>query len=559
MKRFIAFVAAGICVSFALVPRVTGSQTKKESAVRYAPGQILVKLKADARPNAVAGSVDAAQLAQSILLEQATGAESLAVDVATEDTGLYLMRLDQGLSVDDAIRRASADPRVEYAEPDYLIYPSLTPNDARFEEMWGLLNDGSSFGKVGADIGATSAWDLTTGSDDVVVAIADSGVDLNHPDLAANAWVNPREIPGNGIDDDGNGLIDDVNGWNFLANSNQLVEDFSTDFHGTHVAGTVGAVGNNGTGTTGVAWHVKLMSVKFLGSTPGTTSNAIKCIKYASDERRHGVNVRVINASWGGAGNSQSLHDAIVEAGDLGILFVCAAGNGGSDSRGDDLDEDPDYPAAWAADTSSVISVSALDRSDSLPGFSNYGHTAATVAAPGVSILSTTPFGGYGGSSGTSMSTPHVTGIAALLAAFSPSLTPSQIKERIIRTAVPVLSVASKTVASGRANAFNALTNHVVPPGSPAIASIRTNKKFVFVDGLNFANGSCVIEVNGVALRKNKYNDDFVLANGTLTEVKAKLGKSGVISTFPQFTQVMVTVFNPETGERSAAVGFTRL
>jgi subtilisin family serine protease len=156
------------------------------------------------------------------------------------------------------------------------------------------------------------------------------------------------------------------------------------------------------------------------------------------------------------------------------------------------------------------------------------------------------------------MATPHVTGTVALLAAYNPSLTPAQIRERIIRTAVPVLSTASKTVASGRANAFNALTNTVVPAGSPAIRAVRTNKKFVFVDGLNFASGSSVIEVNGVPLRKNKFDDIFLVANGTRTQVKAKLGKAGVQSTFSLFTQVSVTVFNQATNERSAPINFTR-
>ena len=245
-------------------------------------------------------------------------------------------------------------------------------------------------------------------------------------------------------------------------------------------------------------------------------------------------------------------------AGNLGIVFVCAAGNGGTDFVSDDIDVDPDFPAAWSKDVSSIITVAALDRFDSYWSSSNFGHTSVTVAAPGVSILSTTPGGGFQLRTGTSMATPHVSGTVALLAAYTPSLTPAQIRERIVRTAVPVLATASKTVASGRANAFNALTNTVVPPGSPAIRAVRTNKKFVFVDGLNFVNGSSVIEVNGVPVRKNKFDDTFKIANGTLTQVKAKLGKAGVQSTFPQFTQVSVTVFNQATSERSAPINFTR-
>jgi subtilisin family serine protease len=488
-----------------------------------------------------------------------TGARADSLDgSASGESGLYVVQLAGDVSVDEALRRAADDPRVAYAEPDYLITPMVTPNDSMFNEMWGLSNSGVPFGKAGADIGATSAWDLTTGSDDVVIAITDTGSDLTHPDLSANAWVNPREIPGNSVDDDANGLVDDVNGWNFLGNNNQLVEDLFTDLHGTHVAGTIGAVGNNGVGTTGVAWRVKLMSLKFLGSTPGTSSNAIKCINYATEQRRRGVNVRVINASWGGSSDSQSLREAISAAGNVGIVFVCAAGNGGTDFVSDDIDVTPDFPAAWSKDVSSIITVAALDRFDSYWSSSNYGHTSVTVAAPGVSILSTTPGAGYQLRTGTSMATPHVAGTVALLAAYNPSLTPAEIRDRIVRTAVPVLSTASKIVASGRANAFNALTNTVVPAGSTAIRAVSTNKKFVFVDGLNFVSGSSVVEVNGVPVGKSKFDDTFLLANGTRTQVKVKLGKAGVQTTFPQFTQVSVTVFNQATGERSAPLNFTR-
>jgi subtilisin family serine protease len=559
MKRFAALLLLLAFASSVFATRSAVSQSGQDSTKpRYAAGQILVKLRAEARPSALeVQTSDASQLAEMILPETGARADSLDGN-ADQESGLYVVQLAEDVSVDEALRRAASDPRVAYAEPDYLITTMVTPNDSLFNEMWGLSNSGVPFGKAGADIGATNAWDLTTGSEDVVVAITDTGSDLTHPDLAANAWVNSREIPGNSVDDDANGLIDDINGWNFLGNNNQLVEDPFTDLHGTHVAGTIGAVGNNGVGTTGVAWRVKLMSLKFLGSTPGTSSNAIKCINYAAEQRRRGVNVRVINASWGGASASQSLREAISAAGNVGIVFVCAAGNGGSDFVSDDIDVDPDFPAAWSKDVSSIITVAALDRFDSYWSSSNYGHTSVTVAAPGVSILSTTPAGGYQLRTGTSMSTPHVSGTVALLAAYNPSLTPAEIRERIIRTAVPVLSTASKTVAAGRANAFNALTNQVAPPGSPAIRAVRTNKKFVFVDGLNFVSGSSVIEVNGVPLRKNKFDDTFKIANGTLTQVKAKLGKAGVQSTFPQFTQVSVTVFNQATSERSAPINFTR-
>jgi subtilisin family serine protease len=370
--------------------------------------------------------------------------------------------------------------------------------------------------------------------------------------------VNVREVPGNNVDDDNNGFVDDLVGWNFLDDNGQVFVSAQTDFHGTHVAGTIGAVGNNTQGTTGVAWRVKLMSLKFLGVGPGTTSNAIKTIRYAVEQKRRGVNLRAINASWGGAGDSQSLYDAIREAGEAGITFVCSAGNGGSDYRGDNTDEFPDYPGSWSSEISSIISVAAIDRSDELAGFSNYGHMTITVAAPGVQILSTYPGSLYVPISGTSMSTPHVTGIVALLTTYDPSLTPAQVRARIIRTAEPVLSLASKVVSSGRANAFNALTDRVPPPGSLGISAVRTDKKFVYVDGLNFVSGSTVGEVNGVRLKKTRYDDSYAVGNGTLTRLRIKLGKSGVRDTFPLGVPVTVTVFDPNTGERSPGFTYTR-
>jgi len=462
--------------------------------------------------------------------------------------------LDGSLSVEEAVKRAGSDPRVEYAEPNYLVSTQNIPNDARFAEQWALLNTGT----LGADIDATRAWDITTGATDVVVAIVDTGVDLQHIDLSDNKWINPGEIPGNGIDDDHNGLVDDINGWDFLNGRPDTFQDFFGDYHGTHVSGIVGAVGNNEQGIAGVAWHVKLMSVKFIGPRSGSTSDAIKSINYVIDERQRGVNVRVINASWGGPGESNSLRKAIVAAGDAGILFVCAAGNGGDDNIGDDIDQQGDFPSAWSSDISSLISVTALDRSDKLPRFANYGLTKVSVGAPGVAVLSTTPMGTYGLLDGTSMSTPHVSGIAALLWAANPSLTPAQVKDRIIRTADPVVSLASISVSSGRANAYNALTNTVpAPPSKPGLRALTTSKKWFSVDGLGFINGTSIIEVSGVAL-ETRYDTTFTLPNGSLSQVWSKPGKAAMKSIFPLGQQVIVTVFNPTTGQRSDPFPFTR-
>lgn len=519
----------------------------------WANDQILVKMKNDA----VAYAMSAAQYSDEWLLGRGTKAEALET---AEPNGTYLVQLNGTMSVEAAIELAELDPRVEYAEPNYLCYTTETrPNDPMFNEMWNLYNAGpdSSDNKAGADIGAIKAWDITTGSSDVVVAVIDTGVYLDHADLAANAWVNPGEVAGNGRDDDGNGFVDDVNGWNFQSGNNQVYTDPTNDRHGTHVSGTIGATGNNGVGVTGVAWRVKLMGLKFLGGGPSSIDGAIRAINYAIDQKRRGANVRVINASWIASGESRALHDAIVAAGNADILFVCGAGNGGSDSVGDDLDSAPVYPAAYT-DIPSLISVAAVDYADNLATFSNFGRRSVSVAAPGVSIVSTYPENGYGYMKGTSMATPHVSGIAALIAAREPRLTAADIKVRIIATAEPVPSLAGKVVAAGRANAYNALRNASPSVGQPVVTSVETTKKVVSISGTGFVSGSMVVEVNAAPLPAPKYDSSSRVANGSYTRMTIKLSKSNMKSVFPAGVQVSVTVLNTSTGERSAAFLFAR-
>jgi large repetitive protein len=326
--------------------------------------------------------------------------------------------------------------------------------------MWQLHNKpfNEYVGKQGADVGAVRAWDITTGSRDVVVAILDTGVELTHPDLAANAWINPREVPNNGLDDDKNGLVDDVNGWNFLHDNNQLFEDAEVDYHGSHIAGIIGAVGNNKIGTTGVAWRVSLMALKVLDGhgNKGLIANSVKAINYVITQKRAGANVRVINASWVNEEESRAVRDAIEAAGRAGIVFICAAGN---DAK--NLDQDPIYPAARSADLDSVISVAATDRFDNLQPFSNYGRKTISVAAPGTDILGLGVGGQYAEHSGTSMATAQVSGIAVLMVAHDPSFTPARIKRRMISTAEPIAGLSACCVGVGRAHAFNALTNTI--------------------------------------------------------------------------------------------------
>jgi serine protease len=559
-KNLIAMLVIVAAMGAPLMP--TGSASASAAQMTgYAAGEILVKFRSSVDPT------EAETVAGQILPRHTRAAEPLSSRRSLDGEGLYLLRLEPGMSVWDAVKMFGADPRVEYAEPNYLLKPAATtPNDSFFGQMWGLMNPDLA----GADIDAIDAWDITTGSSDVVVAVTDTGIDFAHPDLGPNAWVNPGEVPANGIDDDGNGLIDDVNGWNFVDDTNQLFENAGIDLHGTHVSGTIGAAGNNGIGVTGVAWNIKLMGLKFLGSGGGDIAGAVRAINYAVDQRKRGINVRVINASWGPDcgedAKSKSLRKAIKKAGGAGILFVVAAGNGGCDQFGDDLDATPVFPPAWTTELATLISVAALDRSDNLASYSNYGRSTIDVGAPGGScdgclsgILSTSPGGFYRFLHGTSMSTPHVAGIAALLWSHEPSLTPEAVKQRIIDTAVPVLDLASRLVSSGRANAFNALTNTVPSVGAvPGIREVSTNKKFVTADGLGFIDHSSILEVNGVPLSKMKYDATFSVADGTLTRLRAKLGKSGIEATFPTGIPVSVTVFNPSTGLRSDPLMFTR-
>jgi subtilisin family serine protease len=281
-------------------------------------------------------------------------------------------------------------------------------NDQYFSLEWGLNNTGQSGGKVDADIDAPEAWDITRGDGSVVVGVIDSGIDYNHPDLAGAIWTNPKEAI-DGVDNDGNGYVDDVRGWDFYSNDNNPMDD---NGHGTHVAGTIAATAANGIGVAGVA-NAKVMALKFLGADgTGSTSAAIAAVNYATQMKKAGVNIPLTNNSWGAGVGSTELYNAIRANADAGMLFVAAAGNGGSDQVGDNNDVTPNYPANY--DVANVVSVAATDRLDNRGSFSNYGAVTVDLAAPGVTIASLAPNGGYVYMDGTSMASPHVAGAAAL-------------------------------------------------------------------------------------------------------------------------------------------------
>ncbi len=339
---------------------------------------------------------------------------------------------------------------VKFVEPNYVVSAAqLFPDDPDFTELWGMHNTGQSGGTADADIDAPEGWEIATGSSDVIVGIIDTGIDYTHPDLAANIWTNPGEIPGNGIDDDGNGYIDDVYGWNFFNDDNDPMDDHG---HGTHVAGTVGAVGDNALGVTGVAWSVSLAALKFLGADgSGFTSDAVRAVEYATM-----MGFDITNNSWGGGGFSLALYEAIEAAGAAGQLFVAAAGNDGLDN-----DTFPQYPSSY--DLDNIIAVAATDDEDALAGFSNYGATSVDLAAPGVSIYSTTMGGGYGTMSGTSMASPHVAGAAAVLKSFNPLQTPADLKAALLTGVDSLPALTGLMVSGGRLN-LNGALGAAIPP-----------------------------------------------------------------------------------------------
>jgi subtilisin family serine protease len=345
-------------------------------------------------------------------------------------------------------------PEVEYAEPNFEInldeaegpLVPVLPHDPQFENQWALSNSGQKGGKKGADISATLAWATTTGTENLVVAVLDTGVDYTHEDLAANMWSRPDGMAP--YHDAELGTIDDLNGFNAVDNASDPMDD---NGHGTHCAGIIGAEGENDLGIAGVNWKVQIMPLKFMGpGGSGTTKDAIEAINYVIDRKKAGVNVRIISASWGSTQRSRSLEAVIRKAYENDILFVAAAGNASTDN-----DRTPHFPSSY--DVPNVISVAALDRNDQLASFSNYGVKSVAIAAPGVDILSTWLGNEYEEKSGTSMATPVVSGVAALVLAENPRMSVDDLRKKLLASTDPIVALKGKTVTGGRINAAKAL------------------------------------------------------------------------------------------------------
>jgi subtilisin family serine protease/dipeptidyl aminopeptidase/acylaminoacyl peptidase len=431
----------------------------KKRAPDAVPGEILVRFRPESKSK---------RLGRHVLTEKSGRQISLSIKAVSPKfeivEGLRVAQVNPA-DTTNAIEALRARSDVLYAEPNFIRRASVVPNDPRYPEMWGLNNTGQPSdhdghpGSAGQDIRAEQAWAITTGNRSVVVGVIDSGIDINHQDLHDNIWTNPAEIAGNGIDDDGNGFVDDINGWDFAHNDATVFDyteptyppspNYAGDIedHGTHVAGTIGAVGNNGIGVTGVSWQVSLMSLKFLTEGgAGSSANLLNAFAYAKAMRQlwetsggtKGANIRVLNNSYGGERFSQAEQDAIRALSDAGILFVVAAGN---ESLPNDLF--PVYPSNYTSPN--LISVAAMAGSGGRAFFSNFGDATVNVAAPGAHILSTTPKNTYDFFDGTSMAAPHVSGTAALVCALSPNITMQKLRSLLMYSGRPFSTVQTST------------------------------------------------------------------------------------------------------------------
>jgi subtilisin family serine protease len=468
-----------------------------------------------------------------------------------ESLGAELVALPPGVDVADAQARYVASGAVEATQPNYVrTASSVSTNDPLLDQQWGIRNTGQLIGagvpgvtpvSGGADIdadiseppGTPDAWEVSTGAS-VVVAVIDGGIQVDHPDLAANIWTNPGEVAGNGVDDDRNGFVDDLHGWDFttlkgdpyvsssdLSPGNPVDQcnppappGTSFDDHGTHVAGVLAAVGNNGQGVAGVAFRSKIMPLKFLACHAGDDAAAIEAIDYAIK-----MKADVINASWGGAGSGlfgtnppAALCSAIEKAGRAGIAVVTASGNGGNDGRGDDLGRFPDYPASCSGVSNQIV-VAAGDYNDRLAPFSNYGGPTA-ILAPGARILSTISGSRYGFQDGTSMAVPFVTGTVALMLARSPGMSPRDVRSAILSTVDKVQGLGQALSSGGRLNAGRAVRRAAglaepsadggpgaVPASAPALG---TSYRLVAADGGIFSYGDAPFKGSTGDIRLNR-------------------------------------------------------
>ncbi|MGF7117269.1 S8 family serine peptidase [Methanobacterium oryzae] len=435
--------------------------------------------------------------------------------------GLQLVKIPDNINLSDAIAIYLSNTNILYAEPNYIYKTETIPDDAHYNSLWGLSR-----------INATDAWDITTGSSNVIIAVVDSGIDLLHLDLKGNIWTNEAELNGiSGVDDDGNEYIDDIYGWNFLKDTNNVTDD---NGHGTHVAGIIAATGNNTEGVTGVTWNAKIMALKFLDANGyGYVEDAVNAINYAAKMGAH-----IINNSWGGSTYSQALKDAIDAC---NALVVCAAGN---EYSGVDNDKYPNYPSSFTSNN--IIAVAAINGDDNIAYFSNYGVNSVDVAAPGSNIYSTVPQSSYGYLSGTSMATPYVSGLAALIKSMRPDLNVLQVKYTILNNVDFISSLSGKISTSGVINAYKSLTNIVTDITIPRASADSKGGHYNITQMITLSmneTGNIYYTTNGATPTKasTKYTDPIIINSTTILKFFA-VDESGNPSKIYTETYVIDTV-----------------
>ncbi len=511
-------------------------------AADFMPGELVIQYDPQMAPSLIAMN----QNQRAEILQEIDPVGHQAANIAR-------IRMPVGADVMAMAKEYQKLPGVLTAEPNYILKKAAVSNDTSYlnGQLWGMYSNDSpaAFGGAGTTntfgSGAEEAWGNNyLGSSEIVVGIIDEGLDPNHVDLQQNVWVNPGEIANDGVDNDGNGRIDDVNGWDFFNNDKTIYDGGSGDTHGTHVAGTIGAVGGNGIGVAGVAWNVKMISAKFLGPTGGSITAAIQAIDYLTDLKvNRGVNIVATNNSWGGGGYSSALHAAIIRAANAGILFVAAAGNSALNN-----DTTANYPSNYstlvgvsgtpAANYEAVIAVAATTSTGGLASFSNFGATQVDIGAPGNSILSTLPGNTYGVYSGTSMASPHVTGAIAAYAAAKPNASAATIREAILKSAVPTASLAGKTVTGGRLSVLDAINYVSVPTISIASASAA--------ESVNGVAGAIEFKVTLSAPLTQQITVNYGTSNGTAAAGLDYTSTSGTLTFAPGETvkPILVDLIN---------------